>query len=161
MRSNARILLSGLAAGVLLLGLVTDSLGQGRSRGRSSTRDPVLKGNPWRDIGGSCVYDWDGKVVFAPNGATCRDATDHLTAAKPAEAPVLASYPPALRAELSKLLGDHDHLRQEISQARLAIKARNRELALAAVDKLGEELADHRVREERFLERIAPNRRSP
>ena len=164
MRSNVRILLPILAAGVLLIGLASETLGQSRGRGRGgrpATRDPILKGNPRRDIGGSCVYDRDGKVVFAPNGVTCRDGTDHLTAPTQAKSPVLTRYPPALRKDLSELLGDHAHLKQEIARARRAIETRNPDLALAAMNKLGEEFASHRVREERFLERVAPTRRAP
>ena len=33
--------------------------------------EPALRGNPYRDIGGSCVYGRQGELLFAPKGARC------------------------------------------------------------------------------------------
>ncbi len=154
MRSKTRILLSMVAAGLLLVGVATESLGQS---GRAVTREPVLRGNPRRDAGGSCVYDKDGKVLYAPKGKHCPDATDHVSKPRGADSPIVASYPPAMRGELTKLLGDHNHIAQEIARLRQALESRNREVALEAVNRIGAEVTDHRAREERFLEKMAPN----
>jgi hypothetical protein len=63
-----------------------------------------------------------------------------------------------MREELAKLLGDHDHIAQEIARLRQAVESRNREVALEAVDKIRAEVTDHRAREERFFEKIGRQR---
>ncbi len=153
MRSKARILLPMLAAGLLLVGAAMESLGQSRER--------VLIGNPYRDAGGSCVYDREGKVVFAPSGKHCPDATDHLSTSRKADSPIVASYPPGMRRKISKLLRDHEHIAQEIARLRQAVASQNREAALEAVDKIREEVTEHRGREERVFAEMAPKRTSP
>ncbi len=70
------------------------------------------------------------------------------------------SYPPALQGELAKLLGDHDHITQEIARLRQAVESQDREIALEAVDKLRAEVTDHRAREEQFFGKLAPKRAS-
>jgi len=156
MRSKLQIVLPVLAVGLLLLvGVATESLGQSR---RSATRDPILRGNPRRDAGGSCVYNKDGKVVFAPAGKNCPDATDHLSLPRTALPPVVASYPPAMRGELSKLLADHGHIDREIVRLQQAVGSQNRNAALESATKVREYFTDHRAREERFLEMMAPKR---
>ncbi len=153
MRSNARIILSILSAG-LVFGFATEALAQ-------KVRQPALRGNPKRDIGGSCVYSRDGKVVFAPNGKHCPDGSDHLSKPTQADSPVVAAYPPAMRRELAELLGDHDHISLEITRLRKAVESRNQDVALDAVDRIRAEVTDHRAREERFFEKLALNRDSP
>ena len=112
------------AAGLLLVGVATESFGQSA---RSSTREPVLMGNPRRDAGGSCVYNKDGKVVFAPAGKHCPDATDHLSVQRNTDSPIVARYNPAMQGEVNKLLGDHDHIAWEIARLRQAVESQNRE----------------------------------
>ena len=146
------------AAAMLVVGVATESFGQ---NARSLTRQPTLIGNPRRDAGGSCVYNKDGKVVFAPAGKHCPDATDHLSVPSTTDSPIVASYPPSMQGEVSRLLGDHDHIAWEIARLRQAIVSPNREIALEAADKIHEELTVHRAREERFIEKMAPNRNSP
>ena len=150
--------ISAGAAALLVVGIATESVAQSA---RSSTRQPVLIGNPRRDAGGSCVYNKDGKVLFAPAGKHCPDATDHLSVPRMTDSPIVASYPPAMRGEVSRLLEDHDHIAWEIARLRQAIVNPNREIALEAADKIREELTVHRAREERFIEKMAPNRNSP
>lgn len=153
MRSKARAGLLILAVGLLVAGTATESLAQSR---RPTTREPALTGNPRRDGGGSCVYDKEGEVVFAPDGKYCPDGTDHLSKSGNAHSSVVASYPPALQGELARLLGDHDHIAQEIARLRQAVEDRNREIALEAVDKLRAEATDHRAREEKFFGKLPP-----
>jgi len=68
-------LLATLALG-LAFGLATAREGVGQS----------LKPNVKHDVGGSCVYDRNGRVAHAPSGVRCPDRTDHLQPA-PGEAP--------------------------------------------------------------------------
>ena len=152
MRSKGRILLTMFAAALLLTGVASDSF----ARSYRPNREPNLRGNPGRDAGGSCVYDKMGKVVFTPRGKHCPDATDHLSKAPRSNSPIVASYPAALQGELSKLLGDHDHIAQGITRLKQAIVSRDHELALEVIDKIDAEITEHGAREERFFEAMAP-----
>lgn len=151
MRSKARMILAMAAVGLLLTGLATESLARSR---RPTTQDPVLRGNPLRDAGGSCVYDKQGKVVFEPQGKRCPDGTDYLTNPRRASSPVVASYPPGIRHELSRLLRDHDRIAQEIARLRWAVESQNQGVALEALGKIRAQITDHRAREERFAEEM-------
>lgn len=153
MAPRTRVVLSALAATVLLLSIATDSIAQNRRR---TTNEPVLRGNPRRDAGGSCVYDKQGRVVFAPDGKHCPDGTDHLSKESKVESPILSKYPPEARRDLSRLLADHDHLAGEIARLRKAVENRDQAVALEAVEKVRLEITDHRAREEAFLENFAP-----
>lgn len=152
------IVLPVFGALLLLMGVTTESLGQSR---RSTTREPILRGNPYRDAGGSCVYGKDGKLVYAPKGKRCRDGSDHLGTAGDAQSPILAGYPPARRDDLAKLLSDYEHLVDEVARLRMAVDAGNRPVALEVADKIRSELTAHRAREERFLEKMAPRSTEP
>lgn len=142
-----------LGALLFLVGVPTVSLGQ--------SREPVLRGNPYRDAGGSCVYDKSGKVVFAPDGKHCPDGSNHLSKPSDADSPVLAGYPPALREELRTLLSDHDHLAVEVTRLREAVDSGKRLVAIEAAEKIRSELTGHRAREERFFEKAAPRSTKP
>ena len=159
MRSKGRILLMAFAAALLMIGVASDSLA--RSSGhRGPNREPLRSGNLGRDAGGSCVYDKQGKVVFTPAGKHCRDASDHLSTAPRSDSPIIANYPAAVQSELGKLLGDYDHITQEIIRLRQAIVSRDHELALEVVDKIRDEAAEHGAREKRFFEAMAPHHAS-
>lgn len=152
------IVLPLLGALLLVVSMPSASPGQGRG---PKYRDPVLQGNPRRDLGGSCVYDQSGKVVFAPEGKYCPDGSDHLSNPSDADSPVVAGYPPELREELRRLLSDHDHLAVEVGRLREAIESGNRRVGLEAADKIRSELTAHRAREERFFEKMAPRSTEP
>ena len=141
-----------ILAVIFLSGIAAESFAQ---QSRTRTIDPILRGNPKRDAGGSCVYDRDGKVVFAPEGKECRDRRNHLTETKQSDAGLVQGFPPAMRQELARLLGDHDHIADEIARLRHAIRNENRNVALQAAEKISTELIDHTAREERFLEGLA------
>ena len=161
MRSKVRILLTMLAAALLLTGGATDSFARSLANGRHSpNRETELRGNSQRDAGGSCVYDKEGKVVFTPRGKHCPDGTDHLSNARRSDSPIIASYPVALQGELSKLLGDHDHIVKEIARLRQAIVSRDQTLALEVVDRIHAEVTEHEAREARFFEAMAPHHAS-
>ncbi len=161
MRSKVRTILTMLAAALFLTGVAIDSSARSFANGRQSpNRETDLRGNSQRDAGGSCVYDKDGKVVFTPRGKHCPDGTDHLSNARRSDSPIIASYPAALQGELSKLLGDHDHIVKEIARLRQAIVSRDHGLALEVIDKIDAEITEHGAREARFFEAMAPHHAS-
>ncbi len=115
-----------------------------------------LKWNPYRDMGGSCVYGAKGEVIHAPEGTVCPDkqkkpATNTGTPDSP-----LVSLPPALRTEAEALLTDHNHIATELERLRRAIATERKKKALAEVDRVIEELTRHHDREDKFLRSIAP-----
>ena len=128
------IVLPVLGALLFLAGVPTVSFGE--------TREPVLRGNPKRDAGGSCVYDKSGRVVFAPDGKRCPDGSNHLSKPSDADSPVLAGYPPELREELRALLSDHDHLAVEVARLREAVDSGKRLVAIEAAEKIRSELTE-------------------
>lgn len=151
MRSTSKIFVPAIAA-LILFTMASDSVAQQR---RATTTDPILKGNPRRDAGGSCVYSRDGKVVFTPEGKDCRDNRDHLSELGTSDSRIVDAFPPAMRPELSKLLADHKHIATEVTRLRIAIRNKNQDKALEAAEKINSELTDHRAREERFFEAMA------
>ena len=142
----------GLIACVFFIGVASDSVAQ---RSRSLSRDPVLRGNPKRDAGGSCVYDRDGKVVFAPAGKECRDRANHLVDKSDADSNLVGEFPPGLQDDLAMLLSDHVHMAQEVSRLRYLIREEGREDALRVAEKVSSEITEHTAREERFFEAVA------
>lgn len=149
---NVRCFVFPLVVSIVLIGVATDSTAQ---RARGLSRDPVLQGNPRRDAGGSCVYDRDGKVVFAPAGKECRDRSNHLVDRADADSDLVQAFPPGLRDDLAQLLNDHVHMAKEVSRLRYLIREKGREDALKAAEKVSSEITEHTVREERFLEAVA------
>ena len=119
---------------------------------RICTRQILLKENPYRDPGGSCIYARDGKPVYVPAGLVCPDRSIHSERAPAAAAALIDKYPPAMREELDKLLGDHEHVSREIVELRRVIEEGKQKAALDAVDHIATTLRDHLVREERFFE---------
>lgn len=118
-----------------------------------------LKANPYRDDGGSCVYDRNGTLVHTPKGKTCQDRTNHLDKAKTDEpTTLLEGFPPALREPLRQLLGDHEHISTELTELRQLIQNGSRAEALERADKVGLEIAEHRRREEDFIKEVAEHR---
>jgi len=149
---NANSIIIPLISVILLIGVATDSSAQ---RASSRYRDPVLKGNPRRDAGGSCVYDRDGKVVFAPAGKVCRDRANHLLERGNADSDLVEAFPPRMQDDLSQLLNDHVHMAKEVARLRYMIREEERADALRAAEKVSAELTEHTAREERFFEAVA------
>lgn len=152
---TTRIVASSMLALAATLAVATPSLGQ-----RETSRS--LRSNPYRDIGGSCVYGKQGEVLYAPKGAQCADKTDHLSTARKDAAATgrFQDLPPAFRPEASGLVADHSHIADELLELRQAIARNQKEGALAIADKLAGELNDHLTREERFLEKLAAEHRT-
>lgn len=117
----------------------------------------TLRSNPYRDIGGSCVYGKQGEVLFAPKGGHCPDRTDHLSAARKATttADPFPGLPPAYQTEARGLVSDHSHIADELDQLRQAIARSQKEDALAIADKLVGEMREHLAREEDFIGKLA------
>jgi hypothetical protein len=111
-----------------------------------------LRSNPYRDIGGSCVYGKQGEVLYAPKGAQCPERTEHLAA--PAPQGRFSGLPPAYQPEAGQLVADHDHIAEELARLRQAIARNQKEGALQMADKLIAELTQHLQREESFLEKL-------
>lgn len=151
MTINSRTVRSVCIAALLLL-MATPSFAQS-----ARTSEPILRGNPRRDAGGSCVYNKDGAVVFAPDGKHCSDRSDHL-ANSLSDSPVVDAFPPAMRQELTRLLGDHEHIAGEVARLTHALDNQNGRAAMDAADKLRSELAAHRAREEKFFATMARER---
>lgn len=124
----------------------------------------VVVGNQWHvcglialgNVGGSCVYDREGRLVGSPAGVSCSDRTDHLRLA-PGAAPasVLEGLPEAMRRDVSDLLRDHAHINDELARLRQLVETGDRKLALGTLEKLTSEVVDHRGREERFFRQMA------
>lgn len=144
MKAPTRAYLACLVIG-LSLAIASSSFGQ-------RVQPVPLRENPYRDIGGSCIYGRDGKAVYAPAGVHCPDNTRRDVRAPAAKAGTTDKYPPAMRGELDRLLDDHEHLSREIAELRRAIEGRKQEAALEALDHITTKLRDHLLREERFLE---------
>lgn len=124
------------------------------------TQAPV-RANPYRDIGGSCVYGKQGEVLFAPRGARCADRTDHLDATRSASTTDrFPGLPPAFRGEANGLVTDHGHIANELDELRRAIARGKQEDALAISDELVGELREHLAREERFIGKLAAEHRA-
>lgn len=121
-----------------------------------------LRSNPYRDIGGSCVYGKQREVLFAPKGSNCPDQTDHLSQARKAATPrdPFPSLPPAYKAEAGGLVSDHVHIAGELDELRQAIARNQKENALAIADKLIAELREHLTREEGFIDKLAAEHRT-
>lgn len=115
-----------------------------------------LQGNPYRDVGGSCVYGATGEVLYSPKGAVCKDRREDLDPSDMTPEARLASLPPALRNEAQSLLADHNHIAEELARLRRAIATEGKKRALVAADRVIEELTRHHAREEKFLLSLAP-----
>lgn len=115
-----------------------------------------LRWNPYRDMGGSCVYGAKGEILHQPEGVTCKDR-NAAAAHNPAVAkPTLVSLPTALRSEAESLLTDHDHIAIELARLRTAIATERKKKALLAADRVIKELMEHLSREAEFFRTIAP-----
>jgi len=119
-------------------------------------RDPTLRGNPYRNIGGSCVYGGNGELLYAPRGAVCPDRQRRDPEASMAPAPAGSSeMAPALRAEMSALLEAHSHVAAELEKLRRAIAEGRKDDALEATSHVVRELSEQRAREARLFEALS------
>lgn len=115
-----------------------------------------LRWNPYRDMGGSCVYGAKGEVIHSPEGTVCPDKQKKPVSNTGTGDSPLVSLPPALRTEAEALLTDHDHIAVELERLRRAIATERKKKALAEVDRVIAELTRHHDREDKFLRSIAP-----
>ena len=123
-----------------------EGVGQGQS----------IRPNIKHDVGGSCVYDRNGAVVFAPPGVRCSDRTEHpRPAGGGAPASFIEGLPAPMRSDVSGLLRDHAHIHDELARLRKVLEVGDHKLALETLDKLTSEVVEHRGREERFFQQMA------
>lgn len=115
-----------------------------------------LKWNPYRDMGGSCVYGAKGEILHQPEGVTCRDRKSTVPLNSASDESTLVSLPPALRTEAESLLADHDHIAVELARLRTAIEKKRKKDALRSADQVIKELTKHLSREAEFFRMIAP-----
>ena len=115
-----------------------------------------VRANPYRDKGGSCVYDRTGKLVNVPRGKTCQDRTDSREKQAVESLTSLSEdFPPALREEVRALLSDHDRVSEELTRLRETIRKGARAEALESADRVAAELDGHARREEDLLEKLS------
>ena len=130
------------------------------SHGQRETQRP-LKSNPYREIGGSCVFGKGGEVLYAPKGKKCADQRDHLSVARPPAPEIrFAGLPGKLSSEAESLVRDHSHIADELLVLRAAIAANKRDKAIELSEKVVAELTDHLAREERFMDALVEEHRT-
>lgn len=125
-------------------------------------REMVLTENPTRDVGGSCIYGGDGKLLYAPRGGTCPEIAQPPASAAPASQPTHAAAPDDdVRAEAAELLAERERLDVELARVRDAVGYDDREDAQRAVDQALRKIARHLEREARFLQELGALPASP
>lgn len=121
-----------------------------------------LKWNPYRDMGGSCVYGAKNELVYAPEGSDCKARRDAPKSKAPEPEPKtsdLVSLPTDLRGEAESLLDEHTHIAKELAQLRRSIATEEKKYVLGAADRVIEELTRHYAREEQFIRSIVPRQK--
>lgn len=128
-----------------------------------SVRDKPLTENPSRTPGGSCIYDGDGKLLFAPRGATCPETESPPASAAPEAAPSQREQPPGAqgapplpaRQEVAALLAERERLDVELARVREAVAYEDRESARRVVDESLRKITRHLEHEARVLQPLA------
>lgn len=143
MRFNSSIILF-----ILVVMIATPAIAQ-------KVQAQPLKWNPYRDIGGSCVYGGAGELLYAPKGSDCKERRDAPNSTALAPEPNLVSLPPGLRSEAESLLADHTHIAEELTRLRHAIATEKKKKVLLAAEHVIEALTRHHAREEKLLRSIA------
>ena len=127
-----------------------------RSTGLTTTK---LRDNPYRNAGGSCVYDRMGKLVHAPKGVDCVDGNEAPASASEehehSDSNLYDRHPlTEAQREVQELLQHHSQIAQELRMLRESIESKKRKASLARLDKITDELAMHLVREEALLKKV-------
>ena len=110
--------------------------------------------SPKRDVGGSCVYDREGRVVGNPVGVRCPDRTEGAGAAQGGD-PVPKGLPEPLQRDASALSHDFARIDDELAQLAQVIRSGDQKLALETLRRLTSDMVDHRRREESFVQQVA------
>jgi len=134
--------LSAALTAVLVLGIAAAATGQ-------KVIERPLRGNPYRDAGGSCIYSGSGRLVFAPRGASCPELQTQQEAAS--SAPLSAEMERGVR----DLLATYPHIADEIVKARNAVSANDHEGALKALDHVLGEVSASKAASERLVEELS------
>jgi len=122
-----------------------------------------LRDNPYRNVGGSCVFDRAGKLVHAPKGSNCGSASPAPAAPKrPAasETPS-SSHDSSGTRGVPRLLADHQHIAEEIGLLRVSIARQDRAASLEAVDRVLDELVAHLEHEEKLFKQLSGRSAGP
>lgn len=122
-------------------------------------REQPLKGNPYRDGGGSCVYGRNGELLHAPKGTRCPSREEAPGASAPDPSEQFAGLPPALRAEASALVGSHAHVADDLVELRRTVAMNDTAKALELSDEVAKELVEHLAREQAPFEKLAAEHR--
>ncbi len=132
------------------------------SSSAQQTREMILTENPTRDVGGSCIYGGDGKLLHAPRGAMCPEMEQAPVSAAPASQPGRAAAPnDAVRREAASLLAEREHLDVELARVREALAYEDREAERRVVDEVLRKIARHLEREARLLQPLSALPASP
>jgi len=123
-------------------------------------REPILKANPYRDFGGSCVYGRNGELLHQPKGASCPSQEEAPGAAAPGASDQFAGLPPALRSEANALVASHDHVAGHLVELRRAAALNDKGSVLALSDEMAKELIEHLAREQALFEKLAAEHRA-
>lgn len=123
-------------------------------------REQILKANPYRDFGGSCVYGRNGELLHQPKGASCPSKEEAPGAAAPGASDPFAGLPPALRSEANALVASHDHVAGHLVELRRAAALNAKASVLALSDEMAKELIDHLAREQTLFEKLAAEHRA-
>ena len=120
-------------------------------------REETIVENPYRDVGGSCLYGAHGELLHAPAGARCPKQEQPPASAAPTDAHAVSTAPPpeALRKEALALIDERAHLDVEMARLRDAAVYEDREEALRVTHAALAKLELHLAHEARFLERVA------
>jgi hypothetical protein len=133
-----------------------------------SVRDKALIENPTRNVGGSCIFDGNGKLLHAPRGAICAaleqaDTPPASPAPEVAEAPrarapvaaPAAKLGPQAREQVGALLAERERLDVELARIREAIAYEDREAARNMVEESLRTIGRHLEHEARVLQPLA------
>ena len=132
------------------------------SSSAQQTREMVLTENPTRDVGGSCIYGGDGKLIHAPRGAMCSEMEQAPASAARASQPERAAAPnDAVRTEAATLLAGRERLDVELARVREALAYEDREATRRVVEEALRKIARHLEREARLLEALSATPASP
>ena len=124
-------------------------------------REQPLQANPYRDIGGSCVYGRNGELLHSPKGSRCAVQEEVAPpAAAAGTAGRFGGLPPALRTEANALVDSHTHVADHLVELRRAIVLNDKTKAIATSDEVAKELIEHLAREQALFEKLASEHRA-
>ena len=119
-----------------------------------------LRGNPYRQVGGSCVYWRNGELLNQPKGVVCPTQEKAPGASAQDSSEKFKGLPPQLRAEANALVASHDHVAEHLIELRRAVALNDKTTAIAISDEIAKELIYHLAREQALFEKVAAENRT-